>query len=193
MARICVVYHSVTGSTAQLAHEICAGADSVTGCEACELPIRANHFSGGRFEHAETLEHLDDADAIVFGAPTFMGGPSGQFKCFADATSERWESKRWEGKLAAGFSVGASPSGDQLATIQYFALLTAQHGMLWVGLDLLGAYDPDGRNRLGAQLGLIVQSREKDVLEADRVTARYFGARVARKALVLAGEDPMDA
>jgi multimeric flavodoxin WrbA len=35
-------------------------------------------------------EKLDAADAIVFGTPTYMGGPSWQFKRFADASSKAW-------------------------------------------------------------------------------------------------------
>lgn len=115
-----------------------------------------------------------------------MGGASAQFKAFADASSDRWENQRWEGKLCAGITVGSSPSGDQLATLQYFTILAAQHGMLWVGINIPGGYDPEGRNRLGAQLGLVSQSTGTHVSDIDLVTARYLGVRVARKALVLA-------
>ena len=33
---------------------------------------------------------LNAADAIIFGSPTYMGGPSWQFKKFADTSSKPW-------------------------------------------------------------------------------------------------------
>ena len=36
---------------------------------------------------------------IVFGAPTYMGGPSWQFKKFADASSKPWYHKVWRNKI----------------------------------------------------------------------------------------------
>ena len=39
-------------------------------------------------------DRLDAADAIVFGTPTYMAGPSAQFKAFMDSTSQRWLAAR---------------------------------------------------------------------------------------------------
>src|SRR5204862_231983 len=47
---------------------------------------------------------LDDADAIVFGAATYMGTASAAFHSFAEASSKRWFTERWTDKLAAGFT-----------------------------------------------------------------------------------------
>ncbi len=181
MPSICVIYHSITGTTEQVANAIMEGIRSVSGCDATLLHIEGREIVEGRFKNDRVLDTIEACDAVVFGAPTFMGGPSAQFKAFADASSDRWQAQRWEGKLAAGFTVGSNLNGDQLATMQYFAILAAQHGMLWCGLDMPGGTDPAGRNRLGAQLGLICQSTANTVPEADLATARYLGARVALK------------
>lgn len=188
MATICVVSHSITGTTSKLAESVLEGLRNVEGCIGQLLTIEGADVVDGRYKNEAVLHALDTSDAMIFGCPTFMGGPSAQFKAFADASSDRWEAQRWEGKLCAGFTVGSNPSGDQLATLQYFTVLGAQHGMLWVGIDIPGGYDPYGRNRLGAQLGLVSQTTGTLVPDIDLVTARYFGARVARKALVLAGK-----
>ena len=46
---------------------------------------------------------LDGADAIIMGAPTYMGSLSAPFKVFMDATSHlQYVEKRWAGKIAAG-------------------------------------------------------------------------------------------
>ena len=125
------------------------------------------------------MTHLiDGCDAIIFRSPTYRGGPAAQFKAFADASSDRWEQQKWSGKLAAGFTCGSNPNGDQLATLQYFNILAAQHGMLWVNLDVIGS-DDSGRNTLGTQLGVSALAREAGV-PSDLPTAFYLGKRVAR-------------
>lgn len=133
----------------------------------------------GRFRNTALLQRLANADAVVFGSPTFMGNVSAQFKAFADATSELWAEKLWANKIAAGFTIGANLSGDQQCTIQYLQVFASQHGMLWAGLDLPGGYDVEKRNRLGAQSGLIAHSVDGDVHETDLITAHYLGQRVA--------------
>lgn len=173
MATICVVSHSITGTTSKLAESVLAGLNSVEGCIGRLLSIEGSDILDGRYRNEAVLNALDTSDAMIFGCPTFMGGPSAQFKAFADASSDRWETQHWEGKLCAGFTVGSNPSGDQLATLQYFTLLGAQHGMLWVGINIPGGYDPEGRNRLGAQLGLVSQSTGTHVPDIDLVTASY--------------------
>jgi multimeric flavodoxin WrbA len=176
---IAVVYHSVSGTTAQLADAALRGAAGVEGVRTFALRIEGGDIHEGRYRNSAALEALSEADALIFGSPTFMGCVSAQFKAFADASSEYWFQRRWRGKLAAGFTVGNNPSGDQLNTIQYLNILANQHGMLWVGIDLPGGFDPEGRNRLGAQSGLIAHAPGGSVHAADVATARYLGVRVA--------------
>jgi multimeric flavodoxin WrbA len=193
-ASVAVVYHSVTGTTARLAEAALRGAAEIDGIRAFPVKIEGRDIDQGRYRNSEALERMSEADALVFGSPTYMGCVSAQFKAFADATSEFWSQRHWAGKLAAGFTVGNNPSGDQLNTIQYLAILANQHGMLWVGIDLPGGFDAAGRNRMGAQSGLIAHAPAGAVCAADIATAHYLGSRVARYALRLAGERlPVDA
>jgi multimeric flavodoxin WrbA len=178
-ASVAVVYHSVTGTTAQLAEAVLRGAAEIDGIRALPVRIDAADIEQGRYRNSDAMDALGEADALIFGSPTFMGCVSAQFKAFADATSDFWFQRRWAGKLAAGFTVGNNPSGDQLSTIQYLAILANQHGMLWVGIDLPGGFDPDGRNRQGAQSGLIAYAPDGALSGTDVATAHYLGSRVA--------------
>jgi NAD(P)H dehydrogenase (quinone) len=188
MPTVCILSHSITGTTSMLANSIFAGASSVEGCTATLITLDGVDILEGRYANEANFRQLDSCDAMIWGCPTFMGGPSAQFKAFADASSDRWSDQCWEGKLCAGFTVGSNLSGDQLATLQYLSILAAQHGMLWVGLNIPGGYDSEGRNRLGAQLGLISQSVGATVPAIDLVTASYFGKRIAEKTLLLSGK-----
>lgn len=187
-ASVAVVYHSVTGTTARLADAALRGAAEIDGIRAFPVRIEGEDIYRGRYRNSAALEAMGEADALIFGSPTFMGCVSAQFKAFADATSEFWFQRHWAGKLAAGFTVGNNPSGDQLNTIQYLSILANQHGMLWVGIDLPGGFDPEGRNRMGAQSGLIAHAADGEMNPADIATARYLGSRVAAFALRLSGE-----
>ena len=135
--RVAVVFHSGYGHTRVQAEAVHHGASRVPGVEADLVPVD---------EVDSRWDALDAADAIVFGAPTYMAGPSAPFKAFLDATSPRWQEQRWKDKLAAGFTNSAGLNGDKLATLQALALFAMQHGMVWVGLGL-----PPGNTRARAR------------------------------------------
>lgn len=177
--KIAVVFHSATGSTKQLAQAIAAGAATLPDVDVIQSEIIGTDIVEGRFINSRLLAQLDSADALIFGSPTFMGCVSAQFKAFTDATGDLWADKRWANKIAAGFTIGASLSGDQLSTIQYMQVFASQHGMLWVSLDIPGNFDAEQRNRLGAQSGLIAHSMDGNVHKTDLITAHYLGQRVA--------------
>lgn len=183
MQRVAIVWHTVTGNTAQVATAVGEGV-ARAGAEPVLLALQGSHIIEGRYTNPDLLCAVDSSSAVVFGAPTFMGGPSAQFKAFADASSDRWERQCWRNKFAAGFTTGTSPNGDQASTLQYFALLAAQHGMLWVGIDKPFNADLDAPNTVGVQLGFAAQVTSEGVAEIDLKTARYLGARVGQLALI---------
>ena len=83
----------------------------------------------------------DEADAIIFGCPTYMGSPSADMKRFMEASSGRWMEQKWADKLAAGFTNSGSWNGDKQNTLVSFLTLAAQHGMVWINLNLLPGYN----------------------------------------------------
>lgn len=187
--QVAVVYHSGYGHTAKQAEAVAAGARSVAGVSAQLVAVEGGDAP---------WEDLERADAIIFGAPTYMGGPSAQFKTFLDATSQTVFAAgfKWKDKVAAGFSNSASRSGDKLATLIQISLFAAQQGMHWVSLGLPPANNSttgseEDLNRLGIWLGAGAQSNADqgpDVAppEADLATARHLGKRVAEVTLQLA-------
>ncbi|OIR06189.1 p-benzoquinone reductase [mine drainage metagenome] len=184
MVEIAVVYHSGYGHTARQAAAVARGVDSVAGAKAVLVPVDQIE------QHWQTLEQ---AQGIIFGSPTYMGGVSGPFKTFMDASSKAWYARAWKDKIAAGFTNSASQSGDKLNTLIQLAVFAAQHGMIWTGLDILpGNNNSQGSvedlNRLGSFLGAMAQSNADQPAElappaADLKTAEVLGARVAATTL----------
>lgn len=186
MPHIVIVHHSGYGHTQKQAAAVQQGAAGVTGATAELLAIGAEGElpAGG-------WEKLEAATAIVFGTPTYMGGPSWQFKRFADASSKPWYGSKWKDKIAAGFTNSASMNGDKLATLHYLMTLSMQHSMIWVGTGLMPANTKaaqrDDVNWLGSFAGAMAQSPSDSSAEegprpGDLETARLFGRRVAETA-----------
>lgn len=184
MASVAIIYFSVSGTTAALAAAIELGASSLLTVDS--FRIEGKDIIDGRFRNERALELADRADAIVFGSPTYLGGPAAQFKALADASSDRWSAGTWKNKVAAGFTTGTCANGDQSYTLTYFSVLAAQHGMVWCNLDIQGGYHELKRNRLGTQLGLATSSSGGELPKEDLLTAEYFGKRVAQLARRLA-------
>lgn len=178
MSLIVVLYHSGYGHTQRIAQHVADGAGANL------IAIDAD----GNITDADWAE-LDAAGAIVFGSPTYMGMASWQFKKIADASSKRWFAGTWKDKIAAGFTISASPSGDKLSTLQYFITLSMQHGMIWVGQPAMN----DGTlNRIGSNSGVMAQvgatSPASDIPQGDLDTAKALGQRVAEITAKLRGQ-----
>ncbi|WP_035986948.1 flavodoxin family protein [Leptolyngbya sp. KIOST-1] len=188
MATIAIVYFSGGGHTHLMAEAIAAGVRTA-GHNPELLRITGEQINQGRWQDDATMARLNEADAIVFGSPTYMGGVAAQFKAFLDAASSAWFVQQWKDKIAAGFTHSSSPSGDKQGTLLYLAINAAQHGMVWIGAtDMPSQYQgkDDGVNRLGSFLGIMGQSAmtmdgSPAAIEAgDRLTAELFGQRVAQ-------------
>src|SRR5690349_20301554 len=123
MATVSILYFSRSGRTAKLAEAVGKGAASVDGVKTNLLAIRGEDIVHGSYRNEELMAALDASDALIFGSPTYMGGPAAQFMAFADASVERWSEQRWRDKLAAGFTVSGALSGDKFNTLQYFHTL----------------------------------------------------------------------
>ena len=181
-ARIAVAYHSGYGHTARQAEAVAAGAAAVPGAVA-EL-VSLDELTD------DVWDRLAAADAIIFGAPTYMGSPSAAFKAFEEASVKVWAADLgWRDKFAAGFTNSKAMSGDKLNSLVDLAVFAAQHGMIWVGLDIYPGWAEstasiEDLNRLGSWLGAMAQSdadlsAEKAPPETDLRTAAALGARVA--------------
>ena len=176
MSKIVIVYHSGYGHTKRVAEYVSEGA----GGELLAIDAEGNLPDGG-------WEKLAAADAIIFGTPTYMGGPSWQFKKFADASSKVWFGSGWKDKVFGGFTNSASFSGDKQNTLVYLNTLASQQGGIWVSLGMLPSNTKAAQrtdlNNIGGSLGAMAQSPSDagvdEIPQGDLDTAKAYGARVA--------------
>jgi NAD(P)H dehydrogenase (quinone) len=182
MTRIAIVFFSGYGHTARQAEAVRRGAAGVEGTEVTVLRIDED---GTLPEGA--FEALAAQDAIIYGSPTYMGGPAWQFKKFADASSKLWFTQALKDKIAAGFTNSASVNGDKFSTIQYLFTLSQQHGQVWVGTGLMPAnkkeHGHDDVNWTAGYAGALAispsdASADEAPRSGDLKTAELLGRRV---------------
>ena len=189
MTDVAILYFSGYGHTVKQAEALEAGASSIQGTKVDVLRIDENGDlpNGG-------WDKLKEARAIVFGSPTYMGGPAWQFKRVADASSKPWFSQEWKNKIAGGFTTSATTNGDKASTISYFVTLAMQHSMVWAGTAVMPANakanGPDDAGWTGGMTGALAiapsdASPEEGAAKGDMETAHLYGARIAEMAMKL--------
>lgn len=186
MKRIAIIEHSGHGHTAHIAGQVAEGAGSVAGIVVDILQAT---------DLVAAPATLVGYDGYILGSPTYLGGVSGPFKTFMDATGPLWRTQQLAGRLAAGFTVSSLPSGDKQSTLLSMFVFCMQHGMLWAGNPILpeqrtGVAFDEAANRLGSWTGLMAQAGHAapadDFPPGDIKTARMFGNNFAQTLLRLA-------
>lgn len=192
MKRIAVIYHSAHGHTGHIAAHVAQGAKSIPDTEVRLLKAE---------DVARSPDELLQYDGYILGSPTYLGGVSGVFKTFMDATGRLWKTQKLKGRLAAGFTVSSLPSGDKQSTLMSMFVFCMQHGMLWVGNPFLpgqqsGVPDDEAINRLGSWSGLMAQAGHAapadSFVPGDIETARLFGKNFSETLLrISVAEQPL--
>jgi len=178
MSKVVIAFHSGYGHTKVIADAVARGAGEIAGTSVRVIDVSTIDETG--------WAALGEADAIVFGAPTYMGGPSAPFKTFADASSKAWFTQAWKDKIAGGFTCSLSMSGDKYATLMSMVTLAMQHGMVWVSLGQMPASTPgaaDQVNRIGSYMGVMAQADnlppDQSPPQGDIETGHLYGRRIA--------------
>ncbi|NJM45901.1 MAG: flavodoxin family protein [Alkalinema sp. RU_4_3] len=184
MATIAIVYFSGTGHAHLMAEAIAEGAQKTPDTTVQLLRITGEQITNGRWKDEAIATQLNQADAIVFGTPTYMGGVAAQFKAFVDGVSSAWAQQLWKDKIAGGFTHSGGLSGDKQGTLLYLAINAAQHSMVWVGAGEMT--QPNGVNRLGSYMGVMGQATPDftgatpvELDPGDRLSSVLYGERIA--------------
>ncbi|RDU95826.1 flavodoxin family protein [Trinickia dinghuensis] len=170
-----ILYDSGYGHTEKQAHAVAEGVRRVPHAEVQLIAVTDGDIP---------WDKLAASDAIIFGSPTYNGTISARLKKFMeDSTRPAWIPQTWRNKIAAGFTNSGAQHGDKLNSLMTMALFAAQHGMIWVGLDLFAGKGTEDPNRIGGWLGAMAQSDnvspDLSPIASDLHTAAHLGQRVA--------------
>lgn len=135
MAKILVLFHSVTGATFRLAEAVAEGVDGVSGCEAIlrrvpDIPGSDVIFGGNdmaatrqQFEHVELakVEDLISHDGLAIGSPVYFGTQSSAVRYFMDQAGAYWIEDNLTGKPATAFTGSGSGAGREAALMSMWS------------------------------------------------------------------------
>jgi NAD(P)H dehydrogenase (quinone) len=159
MARVLIIYFSVTGNTKAMADAVVQGVSSVDGVECILMPALE-----------VTNQDWVAADAIIVGSPTYFGQMAAEVKQVIDATADVYG--QLEGKVGAAFTTsGGAGCGHELTNM---SIITA---LLVSGMIVPGTTQ-------GAHFGPFAVGKPN---EKDLARAAAMGARVALLTVKLFG------
>jgi NAD(P)H dehydrogenase (quinone) len=195
--KVLVVYYTMNGHTHRLAEAVAEGARQVVGAEVvlCRVPetlSKADLKRRGAVEEAEgiiakvpvcTPEELEEADAVIFGTPSYLGNMSGQMRIFLDSLGDLWKKNALVGKVGSVFVSSGSQHGGQEAAILSFHPTLLHLGMIIVGLpysfesqrrtDEVAGGSPYGASTIAGRAG------ERMPSETELAGAQFQGKHVA--------------
>ncbi len=198
--KILVLFYSLTGTVAELAREVAAGAKNLAGVEVVikQVPeLLPKEFFADKPKLRKIRKDLDrefptalvqdliEADGIAFGTPTHFGSFASQVKQFIDRLSGEWLGGKLVNKPAAVFCAAGSTHGGEELTLLSLMIPLLNLGMLPVGIPypIQGAGPEfDAGSPYGA---IYVTGRNRKLSEADKKVARILGMRLATLAQIL--------
>ena len=192
---ILVLYYSLNGNTAKMAHEIARGIELVEGIEARVRTVPAVSTKTEAVEPAipadgplyATLDDLKNCTGLALGSPTRFGNMAAALKYFLDGTGALWQSGSLINKPAACFTSTASLHGGQETTILSMQLPLLHHGMILLGVpysetalfSTTAGGTPYGASHMAGT------NSDQAMTEAEKVICRTMGKRLASVALKL--------
>jgi NAD(P)H dehydrogenase (quinone) len=204
--KVQVIFYSMYGHVRQLAEAVAQGAREAPGVEV-ELyqtpelvPDDILEKSGAKaarsaFAHIPVakVDHLPDADAIIFGTPTRFGNMCAQMRNFLDQCGGLWAHGRLEQKIASVFASTGTQHGGQETTITSFHNTLFHLGMIVVGVPysetrLTKMDEITGGTPYGATTLAGADGRGRAVSENELAIARSQGRHVAQIAKRFKGE-----
>jgi len=128
MARILISYFSKTGHTKAMAEEVAKGAS----IEGCDVMLKAVSDT--------SVDDMRDADAVVFGSPTYYGGAASELKLLIDQSVKYHGSL--DGKVGGAFATAGMLGGGVETTVRGILDALLIHGMVVLGSPRIAHYGP---------------------------------------------------
>jgi len=211
MARVNILFHSVSGHTYKLAEALAGGVREIERCEARLLRIpeppgmqpivmpglERRHYDFTHVPQA-SIEDLADCDGLALGSPVYWGSMNYATKLFLDSAARLWDlgtpdkpvrsAPDLAGKPATAFTGGGSGLGNDPAILGIWTAF----GFVGMTIVTLGIAVPevsepsrvDGGSPLGAQTFGRRPGTHPSPIEA--AIARRQGRRLAEVTLAWA-------
>jgi NAD(P)H dehydrogenase (quinone) len=194
--KVLIAHYSLLGHTNRLAEAVMHGAKEIEGAEVKlmripEILAEEEIKRRGAGDFRKSFEKIpicspDDvasADAIILGAPTYLGNMCAQMQHFLNSLGKLWRDDVLVGKVGSAFTSSGSQHGGQEA-----ALLSVHTTMLHLGMVVAGLpYTYKGQLRIDEITGgtpygattIAGPKGERMPSENELAAARFQGKHVA--------------
>ena len=194
--KVLIAHYSLLGHTSRLAEAVMQGAKEIEGAEVKLMRVpeilseeeRRRRGSGDFSKSFEIIPVCSQndvamADAIIIGAPTYLGNMCAQMQLFLNSLGKLWRDGTLVGKVGSAFTSSGSQHGGQEA-----ALLSVHTTMLHMGMIVVGLpYTFHGQLRIDEITGgtpygattIAGQKGERMPSENELAAARFQGKHVA--------------
>lgn len=190
---VAVIYYSATGNVYELAQAAAKAAEhadaDVRVRKVRELaPAEAVASNQGWAEHSRltqdlpeaTLDDLEWADVLLFGAPTRYGSPAAQLRQFLDTTGPLWAQGRLADKVVTAFTSTATKHGGQETTLMALYTTFCHWGCIIVPPGYLDPIQFQVGNPYGASH--VSANGENPVGEDERASVAFSARRAVETA-----------
>lgn len=164
--RVLVAYHSLTGNTEQMARAVAEGVQRVPGVVVAVKQVGD-----------VTKQHLETADGIILGCPTYYANIPGKMKVVIDDWS--WKMKvDFTDKVGGAFATGGGQVGGKEHVVTSLLLFMLSNRMIVAG----PLYRNDKTGSVWGEPGSAAMTGPLDlgVGEPELDSARRLGERIAR-------------
>jgi multimeric flavodoxin WrbA len=157
---------------------------NITPCRGCNTCVREKRCPLDEEDDMSLIKgRLQEADAVVFAAPSYFGGVPGIMKSMMDRSrSLKMDDHKLQGKVVSALSLAGLRYGGAEQVTEAIARFGLTHGMIVVG----GVGDPLSSGHFGiASLQADEDWRRAEGDEIAVANSKGVGRRVAEVALAL--------
>lgn len=204
--KVHIIFHSIHGHGYAMAREIQKGAQMIEGVEASIFKVPET-ISGeiidamGASERIKIFSHIPvannqtmlEADAIILGAPTYFGAPSGQMVAYLNQFGQEWVKGALIGKVGSSFTTTSEQNGGAETCLHNINTFFYHHGMLIASVpsaltvpEMHVEHKAVGGYAYGASM-IAGEMNDYEISEEERKIAHLQGKHIAKitKALKL--------
>ena len=203
MVKVHIIFYSLYGHIFRLAEAVLEGVNRVSGVEGKLYQVQETLPDDviekmGAVETKKLFEQvpiadtntLEEADAVIFGAPTRFGMMPAQMRAYLDRTGKLWSKGSLVDKIGSVFTSSGTQHGGQESTILSFHVTLLHHGMILAGVpynvpEISISDEISGGGPYGAST--IAGDGSRYPSENELKIARIQGERVAKLAKRLKG------
>lgn len=176
--QVAIIFHSSTGNVAALAATAKDHLEALGHSVSMDMLPELDDLEATRQTHAQALDHLASAEAVLWGTPGRYGSMSGPLKHFIDQTLPLHQQGALANKFMTTFVSTAFNHGGQESTILAFNNIFYHWGAIIVPAGVAGETQQKPLNGNPYGVSSVSGAQQASVPEENHEAMRYLAERL---------------